>query len=250
MKENKKIKFSLTGKNYRLLHQIIANIRDEVAIKFGQHCIEINTPSLCNTQYLTVKMSKSSFESYQVDKNDTIGFDLLSIGSRGVPERSNLNSVSFDIQTIRGDTTEMRHSCILHHGVLNDCIVLPSVHSIYSGCKKPRDREPECIFQITSGELRKIYEHCDQVLITSDGKTVIFSNVPDEDKWNTDAIEVEKTGEGSAIYSSENILPFVKKLPAKLVLDIGFTDDYPMRIRAEFIEKCMAELLVAPRIKS
>lgn len=252
MKDNKhkKIKFSLTGKDYKMLHRIIASIRDEIAIKFGQRGIELGTPSLCNTQYLTVKMPKTAFESYRVDKNDTIGFDMCGIEVRGVPERNNLNSVSFDIPTYVGNTTDKKHSCILHHGMFNDRLVLPSVGSIYSGYNKPRDQGTECNFKITVKELRKICEHCEQMLVTSDGKTIVFGNVPDEDEWNTDAIEVEKTGEGSAIYSSENILPFVKVLPVKLVLDVGFTDNYPMRIRAEFIEGCMAEWLVAPRIAS
>lgn len=250
--EEKKIKFCLTVKKYKLLHKIIACVRDEIAINFGQRGILIATPSVCNTQYLSIKMPKAAFESYQVDKNDKIGFDLIEIAQRGVTTKGSHGDVSFDIQNSRGDTNEMKHSCVLHHsGMFNDCMVLPSVSSIYSGYKKPRPVEPECVFQMTAGELQKICEHCEQMLVAYDGKAVVFGNYyEDVNEWTTDGIPADTKGKGSAIYSSENILPFVKELPAKLVLNIGFTDDYPMRIQAEFIEKCMAELLVAPRIES
>ena len=250
--EEKKINFCLTAKNYKLLHGIITSVLDEIAIKFGQHGIEINTPSMCNTQYLSVKMAKVAFESYQVDKNDKIGFNLIEIAQRGVTAKGSRGDISFDIQNGRGNTKEVRHSCVLHHNdMFNDTMVLPSVQSIYSGYKKPQAVPPECVFQMTARELRKICEHCEQMLLTYDGKTVVFSNChEDVNEWTTDDIHADTKGEGWALYSSENILPFVKELPAKLVLDISFTDDYPMRIRGEFIEKCMAELLVAPRIES
>ena len=251
--EEKKINFCLTAKNYKLFHKIVACVRDEIAINFGQRGILIDTPSLCNTQYLSIKMPKAAFESYRVDKNDKIGFDLMEIAQRGATAaKYNRSDISFDISTVRGDTNETKHSCVLHHhDMFNDHLMLPSVSSIYSGYKKPRPVEHECDFKITAGKLRKICKHCEHMVITYGDKTVVFGNYhEDTNEWTTDDIPAETAGKGSAIYSSENILPFVKELPAKLVLAIGFTDNYPMRIRAEFIEKCMAELLVAPRIES
>ena len=250
--KDKRIKFCLTAKNYKQVHKIITSCRDEIAINFGQRGIAIDMPSLCNTHYLSVKMAKAAFESYQVDKNDKIGCNLIEIAQRGVTAKGSRDDVSFDIQNGRGDTKEMTHSCMLHHnGMFNDCLVLPSVSSIYSGIRKPQPVEPECNFKIPAGELRKICEHCNHMVITYEDKTVFFRSYhEDVTEWTTNHVPADTGGKGSAIYGSENILPFVKELPAKLVLEIGVSNDYPMRIRAEFIEKCMAELLVAPRIES
>ena len=240
------VNFELDSKEYKIIHKMIGTLVDECRLVFDENGLHIAVVDPANVSMLRIEIKKDMFVKYKLKSKLEIGFDIDALEKRGVLKKTNNGTIEFTIFEAEGITNEKRYVCKVHHDIFTDVIDLPSVNHIRAEPKIP-NIDYKSIFQIDKLLLLKVANRCEGLKIMCVNSKISFDNT--EDGWCTDEIQVDDTEDSTSIYSTNYLVDIIKSIPVGIVIDFGFSSDYPCKIKVDYLDRFTSEWLLAPRIE-
>ena len=97
--------------------------------------------------------------------------------------------------------------------------------------------------------LGKVSSKGHDVQIVCNQNLINFTGESSSSTWATDKIQVNETGDAHSKYGSIYLKDFIRAIPDKTPIMVGYKTDYPCEIKIEFAEGCVATWVLAPRLE-